>query len=555
VLRAEVMGAVAESVLVPGDAGATPEGLRSPQPPRDARFAMWLALTAAVSVAVTMSWFVTRDELWIHRDSGVYAGVAFNLSHDRGATVPFQTQMYPPDDMAADLARLPELPSVLYPPGYPLLLAGTTEFGFDVNDAARAVNVVAIGAIVLAVAAYVRRGVPTSRWAPAITGVTAGVLPTVQALGAQFMSDLVSVATLLWGLVALDALLQREPPRVRYHLPFWILSVAAVMTRHVGIALVLTAIVVVLARRRSVWRAAVVAAPAALAAAAWHLSLDADGGERIVSVHIRFGDAVDEFAQTVGDWFASPAADWWIRILLAAAAAAVVIAVRTRRERITPRVTRRRCRIIAASFASSYVSVVLFSKFFVGDGIPLNPRMLAPLLCLAVAHTAVEVASIERSSRTRGSLLLAVAALIAVVVAPWRTDGAWAYVGRASSIDALANGVEPAPAPPLLLAAAALPDSVLVVTNAPERLWLAAERSSLSLPLRYDGNRGAPNKRFADLIDQLVQIARERPLAFAVVNDRRTADLLLDELPVCDRALHEGGMLILTAPRCTDASG
>ena len=529
-----------------------------------------VAASAATAVAVT-----TRNGPWDRRDSGVYAGIADNLRSGRGPTVPFETKMFP-GDLRADLAALPELPSELYPPGYPAALAVGEATGLGRGDAGRAVNVAAMVLLVAAVAGSTLRLLPAAPSRAVMVAAVVGFLPTTQALATQYMSDLMALALTAVAWWALMELLVRRGTRAGAVAAavYTVAAVGLVLTRNAGIALAPAAVVVAWFAWRSWWRAALLAVPTLGAAGAWSLVVQSSGGERVLSAHIEPTDVAREVLTTSTSWFASSTAPTWMRATVAGAALVMLAivagtAVAARRglpddgeeARVSGGVTPDRLpspgRLLGAvivAYVIAYLGVVTASRFFVGDGIPFNPRMLAPV---QVAVVMLGALGLHRASVEHGTRLLA--GVVALVVAgllvnPWRSDAAWSFVGRSSTAAALSGGVEPEPVPYALGVAATLPDAILVVTNAPERLWYGFARSSLAIPLAEDGNRGEPNARFESELDALGDIVRERPTVVVVVFDRATDRLLRRHLDPCQVERVRSGVLLYAGAVCADVS-
>jgi hypothetical protein len=486
---------------------------------------------------------ITRDALWVGRDSGVYAGVADNLVRGRGATVPFETQMYP-TDVVRHLELLPKIPSVLFPPGYPSLLASLMAFGIDRSLAARTVNVVALLVAVSGVRTLVRVLAPSAGWTAWVAAAMVGLSPSVLAMSTQYMSDLVFLALFVWCVVTVIRLIDRERATWGAEGVFGILSVAAVATRNVGVCLVAAGFVVTLLGGRGIRRAAIVAGPGLATAMVWHGFVRSAGEERVLSVHANIDEVLREGLTTIGDWFmpsGSPAA-----LRAGAIVGALCVALLGVRAIARAGVVGW---FVVPTVGAAYLAIVVASRFFVGDEIPLSARMLTPLLVLVVSVAAAGLAVSTLPSRSRWVTAVVIAV---AVVAPVRNDGAWAIVNRRSTAEALSDSIAPDPVPTILRLAARAPADVVIVSNRPERMWFDLERSSLALPRRRDSNRGGPNEQFEPELEAIATVMRDRPMLVVVVRDRELADTIAAVLgdAVCDDQRTIGGVLLYGAPGC-----
>ncbi len=500
-----------------------------------------LGSPAPLCVAVHLA--ITRDALWVGRDSGVYAGVAHNLARGRGATVPFETQMYP-TDVVRHLELLPKIPSVLFPPGYPSLLAAFMAFDMDRSAAARVVNILALVGVVTGVRTLVRELAPSAGWVAWGAAAIVGLSPSVLAVSVQYMSDLTFLAVFVWCVVALIRLTDRARWSWRVDGVFSVLSVAAVATRNVGVCLVAAGFVATLLAGRGVRRAVFVAGPGLATAVAWHAFVGRSGETRVLSVHANVDEVVREGLTTIGDWFMPSGSAVPLRAIMTIAALCVsVFSIRAIARNGNARW------FVVPTVGAAYLAVVVVSRFFVGDEIPLSARMLVPLLVLVVVVACAGLVSMQLAARAP---LLVMMVSAVVVVAPTRRDGAWASVHRGSTVEAVSDSIDPDPVPTILRLAARTPSEVLILSNRPERLWFDLERSSLALPRRRDANRGGPNEQFEPELEEIAALMRSRPLLVVVVRDRELADTIAAVLgdAVCERQRTTGGVLLYGAPSC-----
>ena len=132
------------------------------------------------------------------------------------------------------------IPLSWWPPLYPILLALITNFGMEVPDASRIVNVIAFGLIILLTGHWLSRYMKSCLLVTGIVIVIA-VSHTLNLVTIFALSETLFVLWTLLALVSMDMFLNR-----RYPINALILSAffatLAFMTRYAGIAVMLTAI-------------------------------------------------------------------------------------------------------------------------------------------------------------------------------------------------------------------------------------------------------------------------------------------------------------------------
>jgi hypothetical protein len=385
-------------------------------------------------------------------------------------------------------------------------------------------------------------------------GITILVTPAIAMVHESILSE-----PLFLALLALQVALMARVPR---H-PFLagVVAAAASLVRYAGVAAVVAAALWWLALPGSVRRrardAVLAALPGVVAQALWVIRtthVSGGGSIRQISVYGQLGPTIREGASTVASWLA-PMLDGAWRIAAAAlvfVAATMLVTLAVRRLRAwavipakpAPDSDRgagihgpaggssydaesRTARLLAALalLATMYVGLIVASRLFADPGIPLDQRLLAPLILLV--ETAVIVALAVEWRAWRGARVW-LRALAAVVLLAW-----WG-ASLSSTVDdaryALDTGSDYADASwrgsPLIAWVRAHADSHPLVTNFPTALYFHADRMSRVPPEQTDART---LQSFADTL--------ARRHALLVIFDRTSefvpsTDSLVRKLPL-----------------------
>ncbi len=288
------------------------------QPLTPARAGLVAALVVLAGGALTLNHMLVG----VFYDDGLYAGIAYALSHGQGYVHP----------------NLPGHPAVVhYPPLYPLLLAplfGTLSVqaaGF----AAKVLNVLCAAAGAGLITAHATRaellGPGAPRWlGAALVAAAAIALPMLTVLSVLFSEPLFGL------LLAVAVILADRPP------PSWspdratllagVAAALSLLTRSIGVAAGAGIVLYLLVVRRAAWqRAALAGAPVFIAGLAWGLwVLRHRGGidPEMATDYGSYFEAVREAGprvvwQSLGD-LPRPLADLTLRWLPGAALATVL---------------------------------------------------------------------------------------------------------------------------------------------------------------------------------------------------------------------------------------
>ena len=276
-----------------------------------------------------------------------------------------------------------------FPAGFPAAIAVGVGAGLPPVQAARWVEAIAAFVMVLTIVLLLQSTAGT----PA--GVIAALLlAATPALFDNYIRVLSEPLFLMCLTLALAAMVRR-PER-----PFFagLAAAAAESVRYAGIAVGIAAVLWAF-RRSGPWReraerALEAALPVVVLHTWWKVRLHAVGAEAPPVSHLQRGvpATLREGMRTIAEWLTPSLGGTTIRWLLAAALfiGAVWLVRRTlRRMPRDARATgRRRLFNAAGLLALCYAGVLLFSRAFVGGGIPFDERLLSPLFLLAIVVAA-----------------------------------------------------------------------------------------------------------------------------------------------------------------------
>jgi hypothetical protein len=381
------------------------------------RWTLSAGFAAAACVAVL--WITRPPGPGLDPDAMSYLGAAESFASRGTLRVP--TGSWNDPDGSSPLSH--------FPAGFSLALAGPIALGVDPVQAARGVEALAAAATA---GVMVWLGtVAAGPFAGALAGVLLLATPGLALDHLRVLSEPLFLALLAWTLL----LMVRRPDR-----PLWYGMAAALATgvRYAGMALGGAAALWALSRpaplRRRLWSAVLAGAPAALVQVAWTLRADVEASAvRTFGLKSDLGPTFREGWDTLSGWLAPGVGAPTLR-------SAVALVVITSLVALVAIAARRVGRFLAATglLAACYVALVLFSRLFADEGIPLDDRLLSPLFLLAAVAVAVAVGSLWRERR-RGAGPLATVVLAAWVGASaWRTaatvhgarDGGWGYASE-----------------------------------------------------------------------------------------------------------------------------
>ncbi len=277
----------------------------------------------------------------------------------------------------------------LWPPGYPVAIALPVLFGASPIQSARWINVLAAAATAAAIALLI--AVPIG-----YTAGVAGVL-VVFATQALFDTQISVLSEPLFIALLLILLIAMIHARDRLML-LGVLSAAAVMVRYAGAAAPLAAVMWTLLDSRHDFRSrlrrCVTVAIVPVIVLTWWIARTAIVPDRHATPKLKLyggwattlGQARDTLAEWLAPLLPDGIAQQWIALLVGIVI--VVFIVSAARDTSGKRLRRMRVSgvntlITAATvLGASYLLVILLSRALVGGTIPLDWRILAPLIVL-----------------------------------------------------------------------------------------------------------------------------------------------------------------------------
>lgn len=436
-------------------------------------------------------------------DAVSYLAAARSLARSGTLTVP-ETGWDTPDSTTA---------LTHFPPGYSAVLAVPAALGMSSIDAARLVQ--ALAALVTVMLCVWLVSDAAGWWAGAAAGVTLLVTPALASVQESVLSE-----PLFLTLTALVLVLLTRPG-VR-PLAVGCAAAGAALVRYAGVSLVGGAALWWLLRpgtRRERVRGALLALlPGALALGAWVVrsaTVRQAAPIRDFSIYGQLWPTVREGADTVATWLAPSLDDPW-RVAVAVVVLALAVLVLTtaargaapsaKAQRRLPAPDRLRTLLAAvAVLGASYLTLVLLARVVADPGIPLDDRILSPLLMMVELAVVAAVGARWRAwtlpRRAAAALLLALwwagSLSVALDDAQYAVDTGNDYADVSWSGSPLAAWVRRNAAGRALF------------TNFPTALYFHADRLSKEVP-----QSAAPDTALA-----FARLLRERD-ALVVVFDR-----------------------------------
>ena len=430
---------------------------------------------------------VTGKGLYVSPDSVSYVGIARSLLDGQGWSPP---------------PGLP--PPGHFPPLFTLVLAGLGQLGLDPLDAARVVNVVVFGAIIALVGVVLWRctASPGMGLAGSVLVLVAGDLLT---FSASALTEPLFILLALSAMVALAAYLDSRRPGL-----FAVaaaVAAGAVLTRYVGVALVIAGMAVLVgfgARRR--WHGApdalvfgAVAMAPVLGWLAWAGRVRDSKGDSSVVLHLPGLDYLGQAVRPLARWvvpLVPPALGLGLAALLVAGAMVMV-------RRLAPAADDKPTPLAAlpwllGAFAAAYLVVLVVDRSLLDASGRLDSRFLAPLHVVAILLVVPPLARAWRVGVPAPAIAgaAAVVALLVVDAGIWIGDGLTddgvgrrGYEARAwqesEVVAAVAAAVDREPGRP-------------VYTNGFDAVFLLTGRPTLPLPAETNYLTGQPNPRYGE---------------------------------------------------------
>jgi hypothetical protein len=505
----------------------------------------------------------TRHGLYLTPDSASYMGMADNIRHGRGPTVPFSF-VWDRYSIADAIRFRGRIPSSHFPPGYSIALTVVAPIAGSLQGAARVINVACVVVNVVLI------GLLTAM----MTRFRSVIVATIPAAMMIFVSDtrLFVLAAPGWipsyktvaseplftafltGAVIVGGLaISRTGRQARYWLiAATVFTAAALLTRYTGGAAVLALAIALVwfdrvrARADRVRRAAIFTVLSIAPVGAYVIghAIAGAGGARMLGYH-RHGREITDTLELIGrslfpiEWPAPVLIVLVIALSLVAIAAAVWL----------PRVAGpwhdddegTVLLRLSLLMIPCYIAVIVFTETFLDNAVEIAPRYFVGLRGIAAAAF---VAGAYRFASTYVSPKLVAAVLaigvLFVVRADWRPQNAWWTFVPAH------------PQTQLGRALTALPKDAVIWTNAPDYVYEQSKRPSLLLPSRLVYLTSEKNADYAKEVNDLTAYLKRRGgyLFYAGSLDPVVgSDELGNELHLEPLATDSTGRLYAVSPR------
>ncbi len=464
------------------------------------RWTARLLVVICVAAAALMVLSTTPRGVGTSPDSAVYIGVADQLLHGQGLTVPF--------------GEVPGAPLTHYPPLYPMLLAFGGWFEPNLGQSARWIQALLFSLNTLLWADFLRRLLPGRTW---LAGFL--LLPLV------FFPALVSVHSMAWSeglflLLGFSGFLVALQAMQRKGWANWVIAgdllALAFLTRYAGAAFLAAALLMAVIFSRRTLRERLLgmmllAGPTLVAAVVW-FTFAAGFGNRSPAFHLPASGRLLQALDTLSGWLLIPLSfPGWVKVgligLVVVGTLGLIFTAQGRDDTETQARHLARGLIAFAVVYGVFLGVVLT---LVDANTPLDDRILAPLLicgylCGAFALNRV----IQMVSRPQTLLLgiLIAAAGIWISGDFMQRNAALIRQGRAQGFGFYSQTWIDSPT---LAAAVELPPQIPLVSNSAEALYLLSGRSAIPLPRRTDLTTGLPNEDYEQQMNALkTALARE----------------------------------------------
>jgi hypothetical protein len=427
-------------------------------------------------------------------------------------------------------------PLTHYPPGYPMLLSAGAWLGLSLESAARYSNIVLFATTLVLIALIVRRIAPNPPWAAPIAVFAAAFTHDLVVTHSMAWSEPLYLTLTLGGFLALAMAIDRRS------VPFLVVAAAAAaassVVRYVGVAnIAVVGLVTLLWWRSGRWMRlgtplllSLVMVLPLLTTLLLGAETNGGAGEGAGAfANRRFVwhplDAMDVriAASVVGKWM-TPLDDagflsiaWLVAL---ATLLGMLLVLRTRQA--TPSDLSREGKtltLILSLYALVYMAVVALSMTIIDAQTTFEPRMLVPVLVVAIV---LSITWLARQSRRGIFVRLAGAGIIALVLSanalrwlPWLRD-AQRYGLALRRVDS--EGLA------IVDSARHLPRTAQVYSNDPYYLRVHTHHVAAGLPRAMDPNSLLPNAHHSEQVQEICETAETRPTFVVLFDDPMSGD-------------------------------
>ena len=469
------------------------------------RLALGIAFVAA-GIAAGLSLWAANPYPGTTVDSGEYVAVADGLANGYGLSMPYVSY----DEAFRILEPGERLEMTQFPPLYPATLSAIHEVtGADLLSSAALLGAACFFLSVLLGCLIVWEHGRDVK----LVGLAGGFLlaPQLVTLHSMVWSE----GPMILGLMGALYLTQRaiRTGGVTPLIGAALFAIAASLTRYVGMSVAI-AIGLALGGRIARVRAGVLALVALVPIAAWFVRnalVSGAASEKTLAWHPPSGRHLVQGAQAIGSWMVPgelPAG------IAGAVAVLAILAWGGRRlsSKRNPLPSALRTCVI---FGTCYMLMVVLARMVLDLNIPFDTRILAPLQVIAIVSVCVALSSLPPARR--GPLVFAAVALVA-------SGGAIRGIKAASEFSRLPVAGYTGEAwrhSETLAYVGALPESVAIITNTPDPIWIWHRKTSHFFPPRSNIYGGEPNEDYTRQLQDL-RAATSCGQAVVVFFDRPT---------------------------------
>ena len=459
-----------------------------------------VTLIALGATAFTISYLAAQPYPGVTVDSGEYLAVSEGLIEGDGFTMPYVSY--------DEAFRVPEpgerVHMTQFPPLYPMVLAATQQVtGLGRFDAVRL-----LGSSIYLVTMLLAAGL--------VLRATKSLLLTVVAGALMLAPELVTVHSMAWSeglmilslLAALHLIVVALRPGSRWALAgAGLMGALASLARFVGVAVILAAAIVSRSARgarsaRSWARPAVLAAMSLVPVGIWfahNIVVAGVASEKDIGWHPPSGKHLVQALQTVGGWVVPNRS-----VATGAGGLLILVALVLCASRLRMLTSPRPGSIPGACLLLGfcYASVVVVSRVFLDQNIPLDPRILAPLQILTI----VAVCAAAGRSLFRSTIVMGVLVVLAVSAS---TRGAMTAIDF-SSLGVAGYTNDTWRNSETLEYTSRLDPETVIVTNAPDPLWLWQNWAPMIIPPRSSLYSGQTNRNYSSQLAEIRDATRCR---------------------------------------------
>jgi Dolichyl-phosphate-mannose-protein mannosyltransferase len=504
-------------------------------------------MSASGVFAFSLAYAAALPNPGVSVDSGEYLAVSEGLAEGRGFTMPYVNFDEPWRVLDGE-----RVPMAQFPPLYPTVLASVQRgLGLSSLDTARLIGSVAFLLSIVVGQLLVWR--QTKRLSATLLAGVLLMAPDLLTIHAMAWSEPLMTLALLGVLHGLCR--YSESKRQIYLVAAGVFGAVASLARFAGVALIVGAAIVLFliengSRGPRLRRGLVFSFLSMAPVIAWLVRNTVTVGvasEKSFGWHPPRGDDLRQAIETIGGWLV-PAG---ITALIAGIVIVILVA-RGARGHLRPLLRGEAGPIptICTIIGICYLGFVMASRTFLDQNIPLDPRIFAPLQVLVIVGLCAWLGAVVKPKPSVVAPLIALVALVSF--------GRSAFIAHGfTSLNVTSYTNDHWRKSPTLRFAGTVAPETLIITNAPDPIWLWHDRNAQLLPTRVNLYSGNPNPRYLSQLDELHEATRCRNAVVLFFNKpTRKPRRLLEHQVVSalglrkEQRLRDGEIHSVTEPGC-----